>query len=242
MYNNIPLWLRQSVSGEEYNIFCVHKDKVPIHGTHVDDMSTYHTFSECQKLMASDEGLGIGMFGNLCGIDIDHCIDNGIISPAAQGILDYFEGAYVEKSFSGTGIHLLFFCKEQHKYQKYYTKMNEKHLQDKGIIGIGGLELYQGKVDNRYLTLTGNIIPTDRPGNYTVSPEKIVAFLEKYFKRPVISTPSPVVFTSSDDEDKAWIKWALLQRKPDKLLACWFKHPTGSGGTESEDDLILCLS
>ena len=237
MFESIPMWLRQSNEGQEYNIFCTHKDKVPTHGTHVDDMETYHTFSECLKLMSPGEGLGIGLFGNLCGIDIDHCIDNGVISSAAQEILDYFDGGYVEKSFSGTGIHLLFFCKEQHKYQKYYTKMNEKHLLDKGITGIGGLELYQGRIDNRYLTLTGNAISA-KSNNYTVSPKKLISFLDKYFVRP----PAPVVthaaFTSSDAEDVAWFNWAR-HKKPDRLMELASKTPTGSGGTESEDDLIF---
>ncbi|MCR5742081.1 MAG: hypothetical protein K6G38_06455 [Gammaproteobacteria bacterium] len=238
MFENIPQWLRGGADGKEYNIFCTHKDKVPTHGTHVDDMDTYHTFSECQKLMTPEEGLGIGMFGNLCGIDIDHCIHDGKIAFTAAKILQYFDGAYVEKSFSGTGIHILFFCKEQHKYQKYYTKMNEKHLQDKGITDIGGLELYQGRVDNRYLTLTGNIIPVKNPNNYTVSPKKIQAFLDMYFQRPAAPVVTHAAFTSSDAEDIAWFNWAR-NRKPDKLMELASKTPTGSGGTESEDDLIF---
>lgn len=237
-YQNIPLWLRQSKEGKEYNIYCTHKDKVPTRGTRVNDMNTYHTYSEALSLMNSDEGLGIGLFGNLCGVDIDHCISDGVISPAAQEILDYFDGAYVEKSFSGTGIHLLFFCEDQHKYQKYYTKMNEKHLQAKGIIGIGGLELYQGKIDNRYLTLTGNKIDSKKPTNYSVSKKKITEFLDKYFQRPSAPVVTPVTFTSSDAEDIAWFNWAR-RRKPERLLALASKTPTGSGGTESEDDLIF---
>ena len=164
----LPEWLTKP----EYNIFCTHKNKVPTHGTHVDDMSTYYSYEKAKSLLQPGEGLGVGLFGNLCGIDIDHCVEDNKISPTAQSILEYFDGAYAEYSYSGTGIHLLFFCKEQHKYQKYYIKMGEKQLKDKGITDIGGLELYQGRIDNRYLTLTGNVIPTQRKNNYTVSPKE----------------------------------------------------------------------
>ena len=38
----------------------------------------------------------------------------------------------------------------------HYIKMNEKQLQENGFKDTGGLELYQGTKDNRYLTLTGD--------------------------------------------------------------------------------------
>lgn len=230
----IPEWLRGT---PEYHIFCTHRNKVPTHNTHVDDMSTYHTFTEALALMDKDEGLGIGMFGNLCGVDIDHCIENNIISPEAQAIIDYFDGAYIEKSFSGTGVHILFFHKEQHKYQKYYTKMNKKHLEDKGIKGIEGLEFYQGQIDNRYLTLTGNIIPPKNPHGYTFNEKKILSFLDKYFIKDDPTPVAPITISSNDKEDIAWFVFGKSHSP--KLTELASKIPTGSGGTESEDDLAL---
>lgn len=231
MYNNIPEWLTV------HPIFCTHKDKVP--NARVDDMSTFQPFPQALSSIKNGEGLGIGLFGNLCGIDIDHALrEDGTLSQTAQDIINYFDGAYMEYSYSGQGIHILFFCAQQKKYQKYYVKLGEKQLQTKGILDIGGLELYQGRIDNRYLTLTGNIIPQSRTNNYTVSPQRLTEFLDKYFKRPTLLT-TPLPSECNDEEDQAWWNWAKT-RRPERLFQLASQTPTGSGGTESEDDLALC--
>ena len=237
MYENIPNWL---VGDDKYQIFCTHKNKVPTHNTHIDDMSTFYTYSQAMRLMQPDEGLGIGLFGNLCGIDIDHAVnEDGSLSQTAKDIIDYFDGAYMEYSYSGKGIHILFFCTQQRKYQKYYTKMGVKQLTAKGIQDIEGLEFYQGRVDNRYLTLTGNIIPQRTKNNYSVTPQKITAFLDKYFIIPV-QPKSPVTTTSSNTkEDLAWARFGLYTLKDEKFKEAFDKPATGYGGTESEDDLAL---
>ncbi len=230
MYNSIPEWLKV------YPIFCTHKDKIP--NAHVDDINTFKSFEDAISSLQPGEGLGVGLFGNLCGIDIDHALrEDGTLSQTAQDIIDYFEGAYIEYSLSGTGVHILFFCSQQRKYQKYYTKMGVKQLIQKGISDIEGLELYQGTIDNRYLTLTGNAISTEYI-NYTVSPKKLEAFLDKYFKRPIPSPTSSIPLTHDDAEDLAWWKWAR-QIRPEPLFSLAQQTPTGSGGTESEDDLAL---
>lgn len=231
-YYNIPERLR----GPQSTVYCCHKDKRPTHGTKPDKLSTFFSFDEALKMMQPDEGLGIGMWGKLCGIDIDHCVEYGVISEQAQVIIDFFD-SYAELSMSGTGIHILFLCEEQYKdADKYYTKLNKKHLKEKGATGMGGLEFYQGFHDHRYLTLTGNKVH-DMNKEF-VSGEDVKAFLNAFFYRPPATTVN-VEFDSSDAEDQAWIKWALFEKKPTKLIECWFKTPTGSGGTESEDDFIF---
>lgn len=237
MYENIPNWL---VGDDKYQIFCTHKNKVPTHNTHIDDMSTFYTYSQAMRLMQPDEGLGIGLFGNLCGIDIDHAVnEDGSLSQTAKDIIDYFDGAYMEYSYSGKGVHILFFCAQQRKYQKYYTKMGVKQLTAKGITDIEGLEFYQGRVDNRYLTLTGNIIPQRNKNNYSVTPQKITAFLDKYFIIPVQPKSHPTSTSSNTKEDLAWARFGLYTLKDEKFKEAFDKPATGYGGTESEDDLTL---
>jgi len=230
-YYNIPERLRQPKS----KVYCCHRNKKPTHGTKPDKLPTFFSFEEALRIMEPDEGLGIGIWGELCGIDIDHCIEDGVISPQAQLIIDYFD-SYAELSLSGTGVHILFLCKEEDQYKdsnKYYVKMQKKHLEDIG--GMEGLEFYQGFHDHRYLTLTGKKIH-DMNTEF-VSGEQVREFLEAFMTRPVNTITNPVEFTSSDAEDQAWIKWALLELKQSILMYCWFRTPTGYGGTESEDDL-----
>lgn len=234
------------------NSFCIHVDKVPMAKTN--DIRTFKTFSEAKKLLVKAQqtypgknvGLGFGLFRPFCGIDIDHCInEDGVISDTASKIINMFDGSYIETSLSGTGVHIIFLVpvdEQQKSFKNYFTKMNSEACAANGFSDIGGLEFYQGMYDNRYLTLTGNIIPTVVDHGYTFNKDKIKDFLSTYMSKPQPTTPStpPVEFDSSDDEDKAWIKWALLQRKPQDLMADWTKTASGSGGTESEDDLNFC--
>ena len=231
-YYNIPERLRAPKS----RVYCVHQDKIPIYGTKPNDLSTFYSFDEAIGMIKDGQGLGIGMWGILCGIDIDHCVEKGKIHPFAQQIIDYFD-SYAELSYSGTGIHILFLCKEQNKdASTYYTKLPKKIIKERKIPGIEGLEFYQGLHDHRYLTLTGNKVH-DMNVEY-VSGEKLQQFLDTYMKRPPVVVKSTAPFVSSDTEDIVWFNWAR-NRRPTKLMLYGFKHPTGSGGTESEDDLIL---
>ena len=231
-YYNIPERFR----GPKSRVYCTHKDKVP--NALPNKLETFQSFDEALASMKDDEGLGIGLWGALCGIDIDHCVNDGVISEEAQLIIDKFN-SYAELSMSGTGVHILFLVhpNDQLKDRKdtYYIKLGKKHLKEQFLIKeMEGLEFYQGMYDHRFLTLTGNKIH-DMNVEW-VDKETIQWFLDEYFKRPPVPT-STVTFSSSDDEDKAWIKWALLVRKPEKLIQGWCRTPSGSGGTESEDDL-----
>ena len=81
--------------------------------------------------------------GNLCGLDIDNCInEKGVISEEAQKIINYLD-SYTELSPSGRGIHILFFAKKKGLNCKIYSSWSKC------------LEMYD---NNRYFTLTGNTI------------------------------------------------------------------------------------
>lgn len=230
------------------DLFCVHKNKVPMASSN--DPGSFITFEQALNIIKKDSsyGLGIGLFGSLCGVDIDHCVNDHIISPEAQEIIDYFDGAYVEYSYSGTGIHIIFLCEDQHKYQKYYTKMSKKHLEEKGITGIEGLEFYQGAEENRYLTLTGNIVPSKHPHGHSVSKDKIQNFLDKYFQKPIPTTSHITVeYTEDDEEDKAWFTFIHTMYKNPAFLKVFptvkslFEsfNSTDHTGDESSEDLKL---
>lgn len=219
-WENIPEEIKKEC------VFCTHQNKIP--NARTNDKTTFKKFDEVINERKSSEGVGIGIFDNVCGIDIDHCInEKGEISKEAKEIIELFN-SYTEKSPSGTGIHILFKNENQEEIDKikYFTKNSKS-----------GIELYQGKFDNRFLTCTGNKIQ----GDYiSINPDVIKKFNEKYMKKPEMIQPT-IQRTSSDDykTDREFLSIGL--QKDVKLQELLKSTPSGSGGNESETDLkIMC--
>lgn len=233
-FENIPRQMKE----EAY--FCTHYKKTPTNNTKPNDKKTFYSYDEMMRIKKDYEGIGIGIFDSYCGIDIDHCIDEkGSLSEVAKDIIKTIK-SYTEKSLSGTGIHIIFKCENQEQINsmKYYTKMNENQLQKNGFKETGGLEIYQGNFDNRYLTLTGNVINKELA---TIDFDTIKKVIEKYMKKPesnyqsnIQKTPS---YQNNTSEDEKFLQIGL--QKDDKLIELWNSTPSGSGGNESETDQAL---
>ncbi|MBG6239889.1 primase-polymerase (primpol)-like protein [Mycetocola sp. CAN_C7] len=70
------------------------------------DPTTWATYDEAK---ASTRGVGVGFVLNGDGIgviDLDHCIEGGVIATWAQDVLDANPGTFTEVSISGTGLHV----------------------------------------------------------------------------------------------------------------------------------------
>lgn len=233
-FENIPRQMKE----EAY--FCTHYKKTPTNNTKPNDKKTFYSYDEMMRIKKDYEGIGIGIFDSYCGIDIDHCIDEkGSLSEVAKDIIKTIK-SYTEKSLSGTGIHIIFKCENQEQINsmKYYTKMNENQLQKNGFKETGGLEIYQGNFDNRYLTLTGNVINKELA---TIAFETIKKVIEKYMKKPESNYQSNLqkttTYQNNLSEDKDYLQIGL--QKDDKLIELWNSTPSGSGGNESETDQAL---
>lgn len=233
-FENIPKQMKE----EAY--FCTHYKKTPTNNTKPNDKKTFYSYDEMMKIKKDYEGIGIGIFDSYCGIDIDHCIDDkGSLSEVAKDIIKTIK-SYTEKSLSGTGIHIIFKCENQEQINsmKYYTKMNENQLQKNGFKETGGLEIYQGNFDNRYLTLTGNVINKELA---TIDFDTIKKVIEKYMKKPESNYQSNLqkttTYQNNTSEDEKFLQIGL--QKDDKLIELWNSTPSGSGGNESETDQAL---
>lgn len=163
-------------------------------------------------------GLGLGIFNGFSAIDIDHCIENGVISNMAQEIIDYCQ-SYTEISPSGTGIRIIF--KTDFKdFDKtiYYTKNSNNNL-----------EIYIEGVTNKFVTITGNCIQ-----NCDVNKIDIKYLLDKFMrkKRPARINNAPNGIATEDIS-----KFILRDNKLNEL---WNNVAPGSGSNESELDLALC--
>ena len=73
------------------------------------DRSTFGRYEEAAFAldMGQYDGLGIGIFDDICAIDIDHCVDDGSISEMASDIINEMN-SYWELSPSGSGVRILF--------------------------------------------------------------------------------------------------------------------------------------
>lgn len=116
------------------------------------------------------DGLGIGIFEDFAGIDIDHCVDDaGRLSEMAEDIVRTMD-TYTEVSPSGHGLRILFLAPGfQYDKAKYYIKLSEI-----------GLECYIAGMTNRYLTVTGDTI---RYAPLAERTKELQAVLDKYMVR-----------------------------------------------------------
>jgi len=107
------------------------------------DTATWGEFSDAVLTYESGTVSGIGFVfkqgGQLCGVDLDDCVDtDGIIKPWAREIIERLNCSYAEITPSGRGLH---------------------------VICVGHLEkgFRQGKIEcypsGRYFTMTGDILP-----------------------------------------------------------------------------------
>ena len=124
--------------------FVARRGKEPInplngHNAKANDPSTWGMLDQAIKAMFQFQldGIGVELGRGLCGIDLDHCInEQGQITVQARDVIAAMD-SYTEISPSGTGIHILF----------------------SGIIPEGsrrkdGIEMYS---EGRYFTVTGNL-------------------------------------------------------------------------------------
>ena len=138
------------------NIFLLHKDKIP-YSAHTkkrtdikikNNLCAYETAQNALKSNTFYDGIGIVLGntskGNLCGLDIDNCInEDGAMSENAREIVAFLD-TYTEISISGNGIHCLF-----------YANKKGKSCKNNNVDGCKCLELYD---KNRFFTLSGNTL------------------------------------------------------------------------------------
>jgi len=124
-------------------------------------------------------GLGISIQASaISAIDVDHCFsipfDLESIDDRALNIIDIFkENAYIEFSFSGKGLRVLFTCDAIDNYSDSYYIKNTKT----------GCEFYNSNsLSYRYVTITGKTIIDHAIQNCPMSQLNI--FLDKYMRKP----------------------------------------------------------
>lgn len=167
-------------------------------------------------------GLGMGVFNDFSAVDIDGCVDeNGKLSDMASDIIEYIN-SYTEVSPSGTGIRIIFKTETRINKQVHYINNRSN-----------GLEIYISENTNKYVTLTGNVFKNEGIKNVDIT-----YILEKYMKK---ENAAPIAKIKKDEI----IDFNLDERINESIrinpnfAEAWNRKATGSGGSESEDDLSL---
>ncbi len=181
------------------------------------------------------DGIGVGVFGTLGAIDIDHCLnDNGALSDMAEDIAATM-GTYTEFSPSGKGLRILFTVPDRFQYDKARYYINNQRA---------GLEVYIAGATQKYVTVTGN---TFTPGlDLEERGEQLAAVIEKYMVRPRAKEqpPAPLDWNAeiggaADLDDLSLIERAKRGKNGAQFAALWAGDITGYK-SHSEADVALC--
>ena len=171
------------------------------------------------------DGIGMGVFGTSCAIDIDHCVAGGKLTSMAQSIMDTMN-SYTELSPSGTGVRIIFKAVGL-SYDKGRYYINHRNI---------GLEVYVAGKTNRFVTLTGNAI---RERTIETRTTELMTVLEKYMVKPVKAKKTKASVPGSYLTDESVISKAMASKQGEKFKALW-NGVIPEGKSHSEADQALC--
>ncbi len=232
MYEKLPQELKERGS------FCLWKyeerdgrmTKVPyqIRDIRADstNKATFTNYATAIGIRDKYDGIGIGVFEDICAIDIDHCIENGTLSAMAEDIINRMN-SYTEYSPSGTGVRILFKASlPSYDKERYY--INNRNI---------GLEVYVAGYTSRFVTVTGNAISGTGIEDRT---EALTEILEKYMVRPgkpVSQSSAPGSYLSDDSV----LTKISASKQAEKFNSLW-NGIIPEGKSHSEADAALCAT
>ena len=241
--------LERIVSNEHlYNYpfrYClVGDDKIPysLQGTRAKpnngkDFSSLEELTQCLNL-EKYAGIGVSVIeSKICAIDVDKCFstpfDIESADDRAKDIIEMFKDkAYIEFSFSGKGLRILFVAEDVPNYAETFYIKNDKNK----------IEYYQPGNTARYVTLTGKVIFDNELSKMT-NLDTIYSFLNKYMQRPRTSLK---MSKNNDLQDNNNLSLEQLLKKVKSLYLkdiefqdLWFAQAPGSGSNESQMDFHL---
>ena len=185
---------------------------------------TFTTF-DTAAIATGYDGIGIHVANGIAGIDLDHCMENGILLPWAQEIVDKFHSTYIEVSPSGTGTRIFCLVPDNFTYDPstYYIKK-------------GNIEVYIPGFTNRFLTVTGNAL---NKAEVTETTKALSWLLNTYMLRPTPPSSSASAPSQSYLDDDSVIAKASAAQNGTKFKQLWNGDIAGYP-SHSEADVALC--
>ncbi len=235
-YDNLPQWLTENA---RFTLWRYEKRegqdkpaKVPYqingHRARSNDPSTFTDYANALSFLRRSKqptGLGIGIFGDVAAVDIDHCVDDdGQLSDMASDITGIMD-SYTEFSPSDKGIRILFRIENPVRNSKNYYINNSRI----------GLEIYAAGVTNKYVTVTGHVI---RQGDMDSRDNALQTILNKYMKRTLPTRPVSPTPVSSRLSDSAVLEKAGHSAQSDKFRRL-YRGEFGDYKSQSDADMAL---
>lgn len=202
---------------------------------HLADFVSLNNFYDIDlNILNNYAGIGISVNASeIQAIDVDKCFkiqfDINSADDRAIDIINMFKDfAYIEFSFSGTGLRVLL---KQVIIDNYQTKFFIKNSRD-------NIEFYQYTDSFRYVTITGKTIVNNKIHSNISFSNSLMIFLNKYMKRTdKIKLISKVNSVYSDEQLLSKLKYNYFCNNT--FQDVWFSQAPGSGKDESERDFYL---
>lgn len=181
-----------------------HQPERPEYGAASTNPQHFTDLQTAVRAGAGFDGLGLGIFGDIAAVDIDHCIDQaGNLSQLARNVIDTLD-SYTERSPSGNGIRIVFRAPGiKYDTEQYLIKNSKASEPGENWPDQQGLEIYIAGMTNRYVTITGDTI---RAAGINDRGREILEVVSRYMRKaPKQSAPSPAPLPPSpvevSDED-----------------------------------------
>ena len=206
------------------------RDKVPYNPrtggrAQSNNPATFTGFNTALTKIDGYDGLGVGMFADVVGIDIDGCVTNEKPNAMAMAIIALMNSP-AELSPSGTGVHI--YCKASgfvYDKAKYYIN-NQKR----------GIEVYVAGATKKFLTVTGHIINDAAFGERG---EQLQTLLDTYMLRPEAIKKLPAQGSGSYLSDASVVEKAMGARNGDLFCRLFSEGDITGFASASEADMSL---
>ena len=162
--------------------------------------------------------------GGVVGVDIDHCVEQGVLNQVASEIVRRYP-TYTEVSPSGTGLHLF--------YRGTMVAKGNKNSDT-------GVEMY---AHSRFFTMTGNRLE-DTPAEIADGTEALPWIHDAYVakKKPTKKTKASKALRSYSLSDEQVLEKACSAQNAESFSSLWDGQWQSAYGSQSEADLALCCS
>ena len=201
------------------------------YGAKTNDPDTWGTYEEAKAAHERGDYDGIGFVftdTEFFGIDLDHVLNEGKISAAAEDVLKTVE-SYTEKSPSGDGLHIL--CRGRAPEGARKAKRGEGN----------DFEIYD-RTSPRYFTVTGDVF-RDLP--IAEKTAEAAAIHRKYWPQEQPKQETPQKASERPQERDPFAEYDILHKMfesahGDEIRRLWEGDTSANGGDHSAADLSLC--